>query len=108
MRRIAFVPEASSAPCSRRHRSGQVFPALLKEIAAGFGQPDLPRSALQQLHAKAVFQFEDNAADGGLRHCQALGGPVEVEFFCHRHEGGEVLQVVSHIDAYFHINLLRK
>ena len=96
------MPEASSRTVfSRDVDAAEDFLRLLEQIAAGFGQPDLARGALQELDAEAVLQFEDDAADGWLGHCQAFGGAVEVEFLGHGDEGREVLQVVAHIDTIF-------
>ena len=84
------------------------FLRLFKQIAAGFGEPDLARGALEQLDAEPVLEFQHDPADRRLGHRQALRGAVEVEFFRHRHEGRKVLQIVAHIDSNFSINCCGK
>ena len=74
---------------------------LFEKIAPGLGEPDLARRAFQQLDAEAVLQFEHDPADRRLRHRQAFGGAVEVQFFRHRDEGRQMLEIVSHIDSDF-------
>ena len=70
---------------------------FLQQIAACFRQAHLARGALQELHAHAVLEFEDDAADGRLGHRQAFGGPVEVQFLGHGHESREVFDLVAQL-----------
>ena len=94
------MPEASRrAVFSAIVDAAQDLLRLLQQIPAGLGEPDLACGALEQLDAQPVFKLEHDAADRRLRHRQALGGPVEVEFLGHRHEGRQVLEIVSQLIA---------
>ena len=74
---------------------------LLKKIAAGFSQSDAARRALEKLHPQPILQFQHDAADGRLGHGQTFGSAMEVQLFRNRDEGGQMFQIVAHIDTEF-------
>lgn len=68
------------------HLGGQAKDALgiLEHYAPGFGQRDLPVTALKQARVELLFQLFDLERDRRLRHEQRLGRLGEREVFCDR------------------------
>lgn len=54
--------------------------------AAGFGELDLARGAMQQLDTELGFELPNRLRERGLGHVQAGGGTSEVGLLGHRHE----------------------
>ena len=68
----------------------QDLSCLLDDPAAGLGQPDVSPGPLEDLHAAAVFQLAQLAAQGRLAGMAAFRGAPEMQLLG---DGDEIFQI---------------
>src|SRR3546814_3173706 len=70
--------------------------AMLVVDAAGLGQAELARGAVEQLRAQSQLEFLHLAADGGLGQAQGVGRGNEAAQLHHLDEDQGVVEIAGH------------